>query len=266
MQKNLSISLVASFLIATNLFSAENLETITVTSATKSEQSIKDVTSNVEVITKEEIEEKHFSGVSEALNSLPGVTVISNGGVGQSDSIFIRGVDSKRILILVDGVRYNEPAGLSGAPLAQLLIDDIEQIEVVKGAQSGIWGADASGGVINIITSSAKKGFHGNASVEMGSFQTKKYGMTVSNKTDNYDIGLSANRVLTDGFSSQVPYGENPDEYVKNGYRNTTVNLKGGYNLTDSDRISANYNYINSLSQYDGNTGNETKRSDNESN
>ena len=57
MQKNLSISLVASFLIATNLFSAENLETITVTSATKSEQSIKDVTSNVEVITKEEIEE-----------------------------------------------------------------------------------------------------------------------------------------------------------------------------------------------------------------
>lgn len=70
MQKNLSISLVASFLIATNLFSAENLETITVTSATKSEQSIKDVTSNVEVITKEEIEERHFTSVPEALNTL----------------------------------------------------------------------------------------------------------------------------------------------------------------------------------------------------
>ena len=90
--------------------------------------------------------------------------------------------------------------------------------------------------------------------------------MTISNKTDKYDVGLSVNRLLTDGFSSQVPYGENPDDYVKNGYRNTTVNLKGGYNLTDSDRVIANYNHINSLSQYDGNTGNETKRSDNKSN
>ncbi|AXX95038.1 TonB-dependent receptor plug domain-containing protein [Arcobacter ellisii] len=266
MQKNLSISLVASFLIATNLFSAENLETITVTSATKSEQSIKDVTSNVEVITKEEIEEKHFTSVPEALNTLAGISFVSNGGLGNSTSLYLRGMDSKRVLVLIDGIKYQDPSNTSGAALEHLMINDIERIEVIKGAQSGIWGADASAGVINIITSSAKKGFHGNASVEMGSFQTKKYGMTVSNKTDNYDIGLSANRVLTDGFSSQVPYGENPDEYVKNGYRNTTVNLKGGYNLTDSDRISANYNHINSLSQYDGNTGNETKRSDNESN
>ena len=87
MQKNLSISLVASFLLATNLFSAQNLETITVTSATKSAQSIKDVTSNVEVITKEEIEERHFTSVPEALNSLSGINVISNGGLGTSTSV-----------------------------------------------------------------------------------------------------------------------------------------------------------------------------------
>lgn len=266
MQKNLSISLVASFLLATNLFSAQNLETITVTSATKSAQSIKDVTSNVEVITKEEIQERHFTSVPEALNSLSGINVISNGSLGNSSSVFLRGMDSKRILVLIDGVKFQDPSNTSGAPFEHLMINDIERIEVVKGAQSGIWGADASAGVINIITSSAKKGFHGNASVETGSFNTKKYGMTISNKTDKYDVGLSVNRLLTDGFSSQVPYGENPDDYVKNGYRNTTVNLKGGYNLTDSDRVIANYNHINSLSQYDGNTGNETKRSDNKSN
>lgn len=266
MQNKLSISLVASFLLATNLFSAQNLETITVTSATKSAQSIKDVTSNVEVITKEEIQERHFSGVSEALNTLAGINVISNGSLGNSSSVFLRGMDSKRILVLIDGVKFQDPSNTSGAPFEHLMINDIERIEVVKGAQSGIWGADASAGVINIITSSAKKGFHGNASVETGSFNTKKYGMTISNKTDKYDVGLSANRLLTDGFSSQVPYGENPDDYVKNGYRNTTVNLKGGYNLTDSDKISANFNNINSLAQYDGTTPNQTKRSDNESN
>lgn len=263
MQKKISYSLVASFLLATtNLFSVENLDKITVTSATKSEQSIKDVTSNVEVITKEEIEERHFSGVSEALNSLAGVSVISNGGLGQSDSLFIRGVDSKRILILVDGVRYNEPAGLSGAPLAQLLIDDIERIEVVKGAQSGIWGADASGGVVNIITSSAKKGFHGNGTVEMGSFNTKKYSTTVSNRTDLGYVKLNANRIDTDGYSSfeakrNTPnYGKRGEElgYERDGYANNTYNLLGGLYLTDNDEVNLSYKKIDAKYDYDSTT------------
>jgi vitamin B12 transporter len=271
MQKKISTSLVASFLLATNLFSAQNLETIQVTSATKSTQSIKDVTSNVEVITKEEIEERHFSGVSEALNTLSGVTINSNGGEGQSDSLFIRGVDSKRILILVDGVRYNEPAGLSGAPLAQLLIDDIEQIEVVKGAQSGIWGADASGGVVNIITSSAKKGFHGNAAVEMGSFNTKKYSTTLSNRTDLGYIKLNANRTDIRGFSAfeakenSINYGKRGDDlyYERDGYNNNTYSIQGGLNLTDNDEVNLSYKKINAKYDYDSaSADNRTNKTD----
>ena len=153
MQKKLSISLVASVLLATtNLFSAQNLETIEVISATKSTQSIKDVTSNVEVITKDEIEEKHFTTVTEALNTLPGISITSNGGLGTSSSVFLRGFTSSRILVLIDGIRYNDVTSSSGAPFEHLMIGDIEQIELIKGAQSGVWGADASAGVINIIT------------------------------------------------------------------------------------------------------------------
>ena len=211
-------------------------------------------------------EEKHFTTVTQALSTLSGINVISNGGLGNSSSVFIRGMDSRRILVLIDGVKFQDPSNTGGASFEHLMINDIERIEVVKGPQSGIWGADASAGVINIITKNNEEGTHTSVNTEFGSFQTKKYGMSVSNKTKKYDMGLSANRVLTDGFSSQVPYGDNPDDYVKNGYRNTTVNLKGGYNLTDSDRISANFNNINSLTQYDGNTPNQTKRSDNESN
>ncbi len=272
MQKKLSISLVASVLLATtNLFSAQNLETIEVISATKSTQSIKDVTSNVEVITKEEIEERHFSGLSEALNTLAGVNIISNGGVGQSDSLFIRGIDSKRILILVDGVRYNEPAGLSGAPLAQMLIDDIEQIEVVKGAQSGVWGADASGGVVNIITSSAKKGFHGSGTVEMGSFNTKKYSTTVSNRTDLGYVKLNANRTDIRGFSAfeakenSTNYGKRGDElgYERDGYNNNTYSIQGGLNLTDNDEVNLSYKKINAKYEYDSTSAdNTTNKSD----
>jgi vitamin B12 transporter len=272
MQKKISTSLVASlFLATTNLFSAQSLEPITVTSATKSTQSIKDVTSNVEVITKEEIEERHFSGVSEALNSLAGVSVISSGGVGQTDSLFIRGVDSKRILILVDGVRYNEPAGLSGAPLAQLLIDDIEQIEVVKGAQSGVWGADASGGVVNIITSSAKKGLHGSGAVEIGSFNTKKYSTTVSNRTDLGYIKLNANRTDVGGFSAfeakeNTPnYGKRGEElgYERDGYTNNTYTIQGGLNLTNSDEVNLSYKKIDAKYDYDStNADNRTNKTD----
>jgi len=267
MQKKLSISLVASFLLATNLFSAQDLETITVTSATKSEQTIKDVTSNVEVITKEEIEERHFTTVVEALNTVPGISFTSNGGMGNTTSVFLRGMDSKRILVLIDGVKYQDPSNTSGAAFSHLMISDIERIEVIKGAQSSVWGADASAGVINIITKEAKKGAHADVNVEAGSFNTKKYGMSVSNKTDKYSVKLSADRVLTDGFSSQAPYGDRVDDYEKDGYRNTTVNLKGSYNITDEDILSVNYNHINSLVEYDDwNAPDALLHSDNESN
>ncbi|MDY0051900.1 MAG: TonB-dependent receptor plug domain-containing protein, partial [Aliarcobacter sp.] len=169
MQKKLSISLVASVLLSTtNLFSAQSLETIQVTSATKTTQSIKDVTSNVEVITKEEIEERHFTTVTEALNTLSGVSIISNGGLGGASTLNIRGTSNNRTLILIDGVKFKDHSSISGTDISTLMITDIERIEVIKGAQSGIWGADAAAGVINIITKSAKDGLHANINIEAG--------------------------------------------------------------------------------------------------
>ena len=257
MQKKISTSLVASFLLATsNLYSTQSLETITVTSATKSTQSIKDVTSNIEVITKEEIEERHFTTVVEALNSLSGISIVSNGGLGNSTSVSVRGMDSKRVLVLIDGVRYNDVTGTSGAPFEHLMMDDIEQIEVVKGAQSGIWGADASAGVINIITKSAKTGTHGAATVEYGSSNTKKYGMNISHKTEKYYLNASAYKTQTDGYSAQAPRYTDIDELEDDGYKNLTANLKAGYSFNDSNKIDLSHTLIDARSEYDG-CGNE---------
>ena len=257
MQKKISYSLVASFLLATtNLFSVENLDKITVTSATKSEQSIKDVTSNVEVITKEEIEERHFSTVVEALNSLPGVSVISNGGMGNTTSVLLRGMDSKRVLVLIDGIRYNDITGTSGAPFEHLMIDNIQQIEVVKGAQSGIWGADAGAGVINIITNGSKMGTHGEGIIEAGSFDSKKYGMNLSHRTEKYYLSGSVYETKTDGFSAQAPRYVNVNDLEDDGYKNVTANLKAGYNFDDANKIDLSHSIINARSEYDG-CGNE---------
>ena len=264
MQKKISTSLVASLLLATtNLFSAQSLETITVTSATKSTQSIKDVTSNIEVITKEEIEERHFTTVSEALSTLSGVGVTGNGGLGNSSNVYVRGMEPKRVLVLIDGIRYNDITGLSGAPFEHLMIDDIEQIEVVKGAQSGIWGADASAGVINIITKSAKTGTHGNASVEYGSFDTKKYGMNLSHKTDKYYLKGSVYKTDTDGYSSFLVkksspnYGKRGNELglEEDGYKNLTSSLKAGYNFDDSNKIDISHTIVDADNNFDGTSG-----------
>ena len=108
MNKKLTTSLVASLLIATNLTANQTLDAITVTSATKSEQSIKDVTSNIEVITSQEIEERHFTTVSEALSTLSGINLISNGGLGKNTSVYVRGIDSEKVLVLIDGIRFND--------------------------------------------------------------------------------------------------------------------------------------------------------------
>lgn len=252
MQKNLSISLVASFLIATNLFSAENLETITVTSATKSEQSIKDVTSNVEVITKEEIEEKHFTSVPEALNTLTGMNIINNGGLGTASSVKLRGFDTKRVLVLIDGIRVNDVTGTSGAPFEHLMISNIERIEVVKGAQSGVWGADASAGVINIITKNAENGFHGSLNAEYGSYDTKKLNTELSYKEKKYYLKGSVSTLDTNGFTAQAPKGVKNDYLEDDGYENITANLKFGYEFDDANKIDLSHTLINARNEYDG--------------
>ncbi|MGB6329463.1 MAG: TonB-dependent receptor [Halarcobacter sp.] len=248
--KKLTTSIVASLLIATNLYSVE-LSTITVTSATKSKQSIQDVTSNIEVITKEEIEERHFNSVSEAINTISGINVISNGGLGKATSVFMRGFDTQRILVLIDGIRYNDITGISGARFEHLMISDIEQIEIIKGAQSGIWGADANAGVINIITSNANKGTHGNINVEYGSYRTKKLNGKISHKNDNFDISLGLTRIDSDGFTAVAPRGKNIDNFEDDAYENTTINTKLGYNINDNNRIVFSHNRINSKSEYD---------------
>ncbi|MDX4071426.1 TonB-dependent receptor [Aliarcobacter skirrowii] len=245
--KKTNISLVASFLLATNLYSqTTTLETITVTSATKSEQKLKDVTANVDVITAEDIESRKFKTVAEALNSLSGVSISSNGGIGQTSSVYLRGMDSKRTLVLIDGIRYNDITTPNGAAnFEHLMINDIERIEVIKGAQSSIWGADASAGVINIITKSSQDGTHGNATIEYGRYDTKIAKANISHKNESFDAKLGITRVDTDGFSAISPNkSSDAKKYEKDGYENTTANLKLGYNFNENNRLSTSYEII----------------------
>ncbi len=221
-------------------------------SASKSLVSTTNVTDNVSIITSEELSQKGISTVTEALNTISGISTTSQGGKGTLSSVFVQGMANKYTLLLVDGIRYNDPSNSSGADFSNLLVGDIERIEVIKGAQSGVWGADAAAGVINIITKSASKGTHGSVGVEIGSYGHKSFNTSLSHKTDTFDAIFSVQRVVENGFSAQAPWRKDIDNYEDDAYRNTTINLKTGYWLNDSNRIEAGYHDINALSSYDG--------------
>ncbi|CAA6814183.1 MAG: Unknown protein [uncultured Sulfurovum sp.] len=239
-------------LLPSELFATNNLDDISVTSATKTSQKLSNVTSNVNVITAQEIEERHYTTVTEALNSLPGISFTANGGLGQTASLRLRGFDPKQTMVLIDGIRYNDLTSAAGAAFEHLLIDDIERIEVIKGAQSGIWGADAAAGVINIISKDAKKGFNFQVSQEFGSFNTSKSKLGVSYKNDDFYIKASTVQLDSDSFTAQVPRNQELNDFEDDHYQNKSTNLKAGFTINSTNKIDITHTILDATNEFDG--------------
>lgn len=245
------MSLITCALFTTALSADANIGEITVYSATKSEQSIKDVTSNISVITKEEIEEKHLGTALDALKLIPGISFTQNGGVGSTSSIMLRGSSNNRLLVLIDGIRYKNNGSTSGTSLSNISLSNVERIEVIKGAQSGVWGPDAASGVINIITKNAENGTHGSIELEKGSFNTNKQNISLSHNEGSISILFSASRFENDGFSVKLPKGKNLDDYEADAYKNTTLNAKIKYSINDKSNIIFTYQKTDALKELD---------------
>ena len=262
MNTTLKLSLLTA-IIYTGTLQAQNqytLKNIEVTASQGTKLKKKDVTDNVIVITKEQIEESRVSTLNDALSKLANLSITQNGGAGTSSSVYIRGMSSKRILVLIDGVRYNNPTAIgAAAEFSQIMLNNVERIEVIKGAQSGVWGSDASGGVINIITSTAKKGLHASINTEYGSYNTSKTSILASYATDKLRVSANSLLYTTDGFSAAEPYkgsadyGKRYDElgYEKDPYINRSSGFKAAYNFTDNDSVEASVNIIKSTVHYD---------------
>lgn len=223
-----------------------------VVSAIKTEQSLKNTTANVQIITAEELEEKHVVTLIDALRSMTNIPITQNGGIGQLSSFFQRGFASGNTVIMVNGIRYNDPTTTNAqAQLEHLMITDIERIEIINGAQSGIWGANAVAGVINIITKEATETLRIHTTAEYGSYATTKIGADASQKIGKLSYYLGFNRLTTNGISALTPRGKNPEDYEADGYINTTINTKLGYDITSSDTISGQFTYISATTEYD---------------
>ena len=224
----------------------------TILSANKTPTSPTNLTDNVTIISAQELSLQGATTIKDALQIAPGLTINQSGSKGQQSSLFLQGMSNQYTLVLIDGVRLNDPSNLSGANLSHLLLDNVERIEIIKGAQSGIWGADAAAGVINIISKEPKSGVHSSAKVEIGSYGYKLGSAGVSYRSPLSDMALHVSHLQTDGPSAKAPRGENINQFEDDPYRNTSLHVKLGHWLDTNNRIEAGFRNMDAKIDYDG--------------
>jgi len=201
-------------------------ETIIVT-ATRTEIPLSDAIVPVTVITREDIELSLATDLAEILRFQAGIDIGRNGGPGQATSVFMRGTESNHTLVLMDGVRMN-PGTLGGAAVQHISPAIIERIEIVKGARSALFGTDAIGGVINIITRRTDSAFLETA-VGAGSFDTRSGFLSGGNHGDNGEFGITLDWQDTAGYAPRT------DSDIVRGYDNLSANIYGARRFGDSE-------------------------------
>jgi len=214
---------------------ARNLDPVVIT-ATKAETPQGRLGAAVTVITEDEIKEKSYATVEEVLRHVPGVDIQRSGGLGKTTSIRIRGAGPQQVQVLVDGLRVKSPT-LGVAELADISLDAIERIEVVRGPQSTLHGADAIGGVVNIITKKGKGPPSGTVRLDAGTFETYREQAALSGAWKKLSYSLSASHYDTRGYlrnddaTQSAMAGRFEYEFPWEG----TLGLKGRYVKSETD-------------------------------
>jgi vitamin B12 transporter len=154
------------------------------------------------VLTSDMIEQAGFANTLHALQSLPGISITQDGGPGQRSTLFLRGAKGNAAKVLINGVSMNDNSAFGGADLAQFPVELIERIEVLRGPQGVVHGADAMAGVINIVTKKGSDKPSVFLNAEGGSYNTWQTGIGVSGKTNGLGYYAYAEKFHTGGFSA----------------------------------------------------------------
>lgn len=160
----------------------------------------KEVASSYTIVTAEEIETFQYQDITDALRSVPGLHVVPSGSRGTVTSAFTRGANSNQTLVLVNGMPINDPSSPGGAAnLAGIPLDNVERIEMVRGPQSSLYGSQALGGVVNIVTKSGTSEPRSTLRIEGGTLGTLNTYASTGGRFGATDYFLSLSRENTDG-------------------------------------------------------------------
>lgn len=212
----------------------------------------------VSVVTSDDLKRQQIRDAADALRSLPGVEVSRTGSISGKTQVRIRGAEGNHTLVLIDGIQANDPND-SEYDFANLLVDDIERIEVIRGAQSGLYGSGAIGGVVNIITRSGKGPLTVAVRSEIGSYRTTTNSARVSGGNDNAWVSVAGQQRRTEGFNTSL-FGDERDGSTLSNFsakagvklgddittevvlRNTRNRLaRDGYGTSSPDKLAAPY-------------------------
>ncbi|MBN2569248.1 MAG: TonB-dependent receptor [Deltaproteobacteria bacterium] len=220
---------LCTFLIVPASISAQEVDAVvtleeTVVTASRIEEFLKYSPDSITVVTEKEIQEKGKQTVIDVLKDIPGISIAQYGTPGGSSSIYMRGTNNAHTLIMIDGMRVGDPMATDGKmSITDLSTDNIEKIEVVRGAQSVLYGSDAIGGVVNIITKKGKGKPKFYLSSEGGSFETFREKVGVSGSNDKINYAASVSRLDTKRVSrAEEDLGNTERDY----YHDTNISAR----------------------------------------
>ena len=218
-----------------------------VVTATRTVEHVENIASSVTVITSEDIEKKNAATVLEVLRDVEGLYVVQKGGPGRETSLFIRGGESDHTLVMIDGVKVNSPTA-GGYDFADLTVDNIEKIEIIRGPQSTLYGADAMAGVVNIITRKGKGATAFTITEEGGTFETYRNSFSAMGSTEKLNYSASISHMKSEGFSVASEKNGNTEE---DGYENKSLSGRLGYRFADNLNFDLSMRYSEAETELD---------------
>ncbi|MCK5241021.1 TonB-dependent receptor [bacterium] len=233
-----------------------------VVTASKIASPLSDVTGSITVITAADIEARKAKDLKEILQGVVGIDLIQNGGTGQLGSVFVRGAASERTLIMINGVPMYDPMSPArNTNIAKITLDNVEQIEVVRGPQSVVFGSSAMGGVINIITKKGKASPQLQLQAEGGKYGTLVTALTANGAIGDLGFALGTSFANTEGFSAakrseDFVASEPAPAMEADGDQSLSVDLNLDYQVSDSISLTLMNRFINSNTDIDAFAGN----------
>ncbi len=243
MNKTLVITgAIAAASLNTSFAEERNIEEEVIVTANKVEVPLKLSLPTSHIISAQDIERRQPRDLGSLLGNIGGIDFRDTGGRGSASGIFLRGTSSSQVVVLIDGVR-SASATLGSTALENIPVEAIERIEVVKGPLSGLYGADAVGGVVQIFTKKGSDaGLGGDLHVSYGSHNSSDYGVTINAGTDKYQFFASLAKEETDGIDrTDIQTDGNGD---RDSFEETSGNLSVTANF--SEQLKAQLTYLRS--------------------
>ncbi len=224
-----------------------------VVSATRIETPVNEIGSSVTLISAEEIERNQWRTLPDLLQTVPGLNIVQTGGPGGKTSVFMRGSNSNHTKVIIDGIDANDPSQDGVFDFGQVLTSDIERVELLRGPQSSLYGSDAIGGVVNIVTKKGEGPPQFTGRLEGGSFGTFNQSASVRGSVSRFNYSFNVAHFLADDTPvtplDLLPAGR---KRINDSYENTTVSTKLGVDLTDTFGIDLVGRYTDSTLFFTG--------------